>query len=249
MLSKYHKQKQSKKTLNKYKALSNKFGLKMNAEKDEDLLKLVVFERALAQKNFFESTFEAVRNELFDMWDYLSFYEKNDLILQELDKTIEEKLYFMKDDTKIYIPFFDALLNSLYATEIAILEKPQFFKLYEDFGANIIDMAFYELDPYLAGFSHCDVICHDEKNVILFDSKLKVFYNVGETFGRFPIYKKGKITNDRINRIAKTILSGDLFELYGLLAETRMASPKFIKKYKKMLKRKLRKEAKHNGTQ
>ncbi len=249
MLNKYHKQQHPKERINQLKVINETYGLKRNLKEDLDILKLSIFQTSLSQKKFFEDTFENVRKELFDMWDYLSFYEKNDLILQELDKTIEEKKVFQEDVTLIYIPFFDVLLNSLYATEIAILEKPQFFKLYREFNSSLINTDQYGLKPFKAGFTFAKVISSNENAVVLFDQDINVFYYVYEdTLKRFPLYKETIPTESQINKIAELINSLDEVLLEKFLVENDLVSKKYLKKYNRIQKRIAKKERKANET-
>lgn len=233
MLEKYHKQKVSKKVIKEYEGLSAKYELSYKANDEFDLIKLSIFDTSLKQKKFFETAFESVRNECFDMWDYLKFYEKNDLILLEVGPKTPELKQFTFDETTIFIPFFDRLLNSLYATEIAILEKPQFFELYENFNKRIIPLETYGLDIYRSGFARIPMIASNRETVILFDPAIKVFYKITDDSNqRYPINIKADISSDQVKKLAVALIKNET-EFIDLLIADALIKPRCIKKIQK----------------
>lgn len=242
MLERFHKQKRPSRFKKKYKELNQTLNLNLNVNDDQDLLKLSIYDVALNQKQFFENQFESVRNDCFDMWDHLSFYEKNDLILLDTNKEVHQLNSFDYKDVNIYIPFFNKMLNSLYATEIAVLEKPQFFKLYREFKESMIDMKQYGLDPYIHGFTYCQVVNFDAHQVVLFDDVLKIFYKIDNEFKRFPLLEDVKLTETQIKEVAKFIAEDETEELYAFVVAQNLVSKRFIKRYNK-LKRKEKKQA------
>ncbi len=231
MLEKYHKQTKSKRLKNKYKKLNESLSLNLNIHDEFDLIKLSIYEKGITQKQYFENQFESVRNDCFDMWDYLSFYEKNDLILLETNKDVDSLHSFEQEDVKIYIPFFNEMLNSLYATEIAVLEKPQFFKLYREFKETMIDFNHYGLKPYIHGFTYCKVLNFNENQVVLFDETIKVFYYIGDKRLRYPIFEDSTPTESQIKDIGNYIADHDEEGLYAYLVENKLASKRFIKRF------------------
>ncbi len=242
MYNKYHKQKRSKVFVDQYKKISEAHDLGYKFKDDFDLIKVSVFETFLKQKSYFENAFETVRNDVFDMWEYLSFYEKNDLILLEVNKELEKLHMFMDEGVIIYMPYFDRLLNSLYATEIAILERPQFFKLYTDFKASCIDPEIYGVKPYVANFSYCTSIQHNERAAVLLDEDLKIFYRIGYNERRIPVSLRADLTPDHKAALSTLILNEQDDDLDAYVVAHRLVSKKFIKRYEKNEKRKLKKQ-------
>lgn len=250
MLNKYHKQKKSKDFLKKYKKINDTYELGLNIKNDFELIQLSIFETFLNQKQFFENQFESVRNDCFDMWDYLSFYEKNDLILIDTKNKLKGLKSFVHDDVIIYMPYFDTLLNSLYATEIAILERPQFFKLYTEFKNSLIEPKIYGLKPYKAGFSYCRFILEKNETVILFDEDLKIFYKLNDHFEKYPLDLHAAITHDQIDAISDMLVYDKHKELEAYLVNESLVSKRYTKKYLRIQKRKeskQRKEEKKHG--
>lgn len=151
MLERFHKQKIDKKTRQHYVQIGRKYHVNFDKKLDKDILMLSVFEKGMYQKQLIEETYEKVRSEAFDMWDYLSFKERNKLVAQELTELMKQMVYFEYENTQIVIPFFNRLLNSLYVTETAILELPQYFELYRNFNEKIIPIDTYGIAVYKAG--------------------------------------------------------------------------------------------------
>ena len=237
MLEKYHKQKQSKKFRKKYEPINQTFNLKYDTKNEIDLLYLSSFVTALNQKRVIENTYESVRNECFDMWDSLMFYERNKLIHNSLFPVLEDLLSFDFEGTPIYIPFFDRLLNSLYVKEIAILEKPQFFDLYRSFKDRLIPLETYGLDVLRAGFSYLPVISSNDDFLVFYENSINVFYLVSEKQSkRYPISTKVTLDDSQIKTLSDALLvSEDTF--IDILIENKWIKPRCIKKILKARKK------------
>lgn len=241
MLARYHKQKLDKAIVQKLRDINKKYELNYKLDSDLDYIKLSVFKNALSQKEVFEKTYEAIRSKYFDMWDRLSFNERNEILLQDSKATITGLRSFQFEDTAIYIPFFDRLLNSLYANETAILELPQFFELYEKFNEKIIPLEFYGIAPLVAGFSDFTLLLHQDHKVVLYDTIKRVFYKVSENdFKRYPIDVKKSLNDHQLNTLAHAICSQeDLF--YDHLIEYEAIKKRCIKKILKLRKKETKK--------
>lgn len=244
MLEKYHKQKIDKNIVNQYKALNRKFDLGYKLDSDYDFIKLSVFQTALNQKKIFETTYEKTRNTYFDMWDRLSFYERNEILLQALEPKVKDMKFFIFEDTKIYMPFFDRLLNSLFATETAILELPQFLKLYNNFKEKLIPLEFYKLESLRSGFSSLELIAQNDESIILYYPIKKIFYKINnQAFERYPIDIKSMPTQNQIQLLSNQLLIS-IEDFYDTLIENTLIRKRCIKKILK----KRKKETK-NGNQ
>ena len=230
MLEKYHKQKLDKQIRKKYEILNKQYNLGYNTKNELDLIKLSIFETSLRQKKKIESIYESVRSSLFDMWDHLSFYERNDLIILELDKVINNLNSFKFESTDIYIPFFDPLLNKLYIQEIAILELPQFLKLYHDFNERLIPIEYYGLNIYKNGFSMMQEIGYNESEVVLYYPNGNIFYKINKDgMRRFPILKKAELTEKDLTKLGELLLNDEL-GFIDYLIEKEFVNKRFIKK-------------------
>ena len=240
MLEKYHKQKIDKHIRKKYELINKQYDLGYDTKNEFDLIKLSIFETSLRQKKKIESIYESVRSSLFDMWEHLSFYERNDLIRLELDKVINNLNSFEFEATDIYIPFFDPLLNKLYIQEIAILELPQFLKLYHDFNERLIPIEYYGLNIYKNGFSMMQEIGYNENEVVLYYPNDNIFYKINKDgMRRFPILKKAELSENDLTTLAELLLN-DKSKFIDYLIDKEFVKKRFIKKI-------IRKRRKNNG--
>lgn len=234
MLSRYHKQKIDKQIVKQYKEISRKYALNYKFDSDLDFIQLSVFKTALKQKDKFEEIYEQTRNQYFDMWERLSFYERNEILHQELTPHLNTMKAFEFEETPIYIPFFDRLLNSLYASETAILELPQFFELYDNFNHRIIPLEFYGIEPIRHGFSSLEVIKTNETTLILYYPIKKIFYTVSKNrFKRYPIDEKCDLDSNQIETLANALLNEEA-EFYDTLIMYQAIKKRCIKKILKL---------------
>lgn len=235
LLMKYHKYKLNKNDIKRYDGIAKKYGLKLNSKDLKDFLTLSIFEIGLHQKEAIEHIYEEVRNECFDMWEYLSFYERNDIIMLKLNPRLDSFKSFVSHDTTILIPFFDNLLNALYHKEVAILELPQFFHLYTQFKEKLIDINQYGLLPYQANMSIFPCENSSDNFVILHDSEGCAFIKLSDHIEVYPYLKK-QVLSASVKKELVDALSEDETLFYDTLISNEVVSKRYIKKYQKALK-------------
>lgn len=239
MLNKYHKQKVDKKTRNYYGDFIKKYQLPYEKESELDLIKVSIFLSALKQKEVIEKTYEQVRNENIDMWEYLEFNERNNIVGQTLNERLHDMYHFNFEGTEIYIPFFDRLMNSLYTKETAILELPQFFELYQDFKKRIIDMSMYGIDIYRSGFSYLPCVASSEIVAVLFNSEINVFYAItNQSFKRYPFNAKAKLDEATQIHLGNLLVKGEDVFLDELI-DKRLLKRACIKRILKIRKKEI----------
>lgn len=237
LLNKYHKQKLDKKTIKKYQKLITDYKLPYTVKDDKGCLYTSIFETGLRNKNVFQSQFEAIRNANIDMWDNLSYQERNFIIKCDIvvEKTKLKKFVF--EEQNIYIPFFDRLLNHLYDEETAILELPQYFKLYDQFTDRINPVEIYGLLPFESDMSFAKHIATKDNLCVLYDKQNAVFYKLGrDFFERYPILQKVSKDGTIIKKVANALLEDDTLFIDALIEES-MIHPKCIKKIEKYRKK------------
>lgn len=230
LLNKYHKQGFPKEVREDLLKLNKKYNLKYK-DSLHSMISLMVFRQGLKNKNRFEKTFEAFRNSHLDMWDNLEFNERNLLLKHVLDPLKERMLQFQYDESTIYIPFFDVLMNNLYERETAILELPQFFKLYDDFQSSIIDMRLYGNAPIIHNMSDMEFIEKSDHNVIVFYERNNTFYCVNnDSVTSYPFYLQASFSQDMKHEFSKLILEGNEESLVDKASRYKVLDPKLIKK-------------------
>lgn len=191
LLDKYHKQGLSKGLIKQLDSVNSELGLKLSIKDSKDALKLSIYETGLKNKKFFETQFEDIRQNNLDLWPNLSFVERNFLIKCDIAGDKVKRLSFKHQDTTVTIPFFDVLMNGLYDKETAILELPQFFKLYKEFHSRMIDPSVYGMKPYVANMSFARFIASVGETVILYSEDNATFYKLDNTSAlTYPIEMK-----------------------------------------------------------
>ena len=128
------------------------YGIELPCHHDLDYFNLQILSRGLKNKQVIESEYEALANEMFEIWQDLDYKKRNAFSQGALAEKKEALLWFSAQECRIFIPFFDELMNTLYDKETAVLQLPQFFKLYKNFKDRMIDPFHYHHLPYEAGF-------------------------------------------------------------------------------------------------
>ena len=234
-LKKYHKQSLTKETINSLNSLNKKFSLNVKPNL-RNYFRLMVVESAIQQKKTFEEGFEKFRNEHFDMWDNLNFNDRNRLFQLDFFQDKENLKRFNFHGEMIYIPFFDVLMNNLYDRETAILELPQFYKLYENYENQCINIDTYGIAPYVAGMTHAACINFKNETVVLYNDSLKIFYRLNDQLESFPFGIDKAVGNDDIEKLGNYLIDYQDQEFLTYLFENNLLNDKATKKYKKVKK-------------
>lgn len=188
MLKKYHKQTFAKDTLKVLGSINKDLKLNLNLKDTLDVLKLSVYKTGLENKQFFENAFNSIRLQNIDLWDNLSFKERNFILKCDIASDKITRLSFKHEDTRITIPFFDVLMNGLYDKETAILELPQFLKLYKDFHSRMVPLEMYGLKPYISNMSLARYVASKGDSVVLYDPISAQFFKLSDSnINEYPI--------------------------------------------------------------
>lgn len=237
LLNKYHKQGFPKELKNNLIRLNKTYNLKYDNSL-KSLFHLMVFKEGLKNKEMFEKTFERFRNNHLDMWENLEFNERNMLVKHDLDPVRARMSHFNFEDSIIYIPFFDVLMNNLYHRETAVLELPQFFKLYENFNDSIIDMAFYGNLPFIHNMSDLEFIKADGQRLVLYFNQNRTLYLLeGDKVEVFPFLETSSLTQEMTSKLSQFILDNQMDELLDYADFYKLLHPKLSKKMKKRNKK------------
>lgn len=232
LLDKYHKQGYSKELLKSLERVNSDLKLKLNLKDNYDLLKLSVYETGLNNKQFFENSFNEIRLQNIDLWDNLTFTERNFILKCDLASAKVKRLSFKHEETPITVPFFDVLMNGLYDKETAILELPQFLKLYKDFHSRMIDIEMYGLKPYRANMAFARHIASVADKTVLYDDlSARFFVLENKTVQTYPIMHK--VHSDEAIREAGKALLVDETVFVDALIHHEMIVPKCIQKIEK----------------
>lgn len=174
------------------KILASEYSIKNTVKTELDFFEAKIIHQSLINKMAFEKVFEEERLALLEMWDHLSYQERNRLINMKLDAYKDQAHFFKNEDQKIiWMAFFDPLLNTLYHHDIAILELPQYFKLYKLFKDKMINIRSYGILPYQQKFIDLSVIESNHENVWFYSSEFRSLFCLNQHFEciRLPLSK------------------------------------------------------------
>lgn len=231
LLQKYHTQRISKKSYQELDALKRKYDLKY-PDNLKYTLKLILTYNSIKQKETFEKEFERFRNNHLDMWDNLSFTERNKLFQLDFEKTRNQLNSFEFEGERIYIPIFDILFNNLYDRETPILELPQYFKLQHEFKNEMIDVGKYGLLPYKASICY-PCLAQREESVILYDESINTFYRLNDQVVFYPLLDKASISPELAQELADYLNEYNDAAFFQCALDNGLVHPRLVKKVEK----------------
>lgn len=168
------------------------FKIEFKCKDEKAFFEACIHYQGLVNKLAFESVFEAQRYALLDIWNHLTYQEKNRLVHIKLNEVKDGLKYFKtQDDKVIWIPFFDRLLNALYHNDLAIFELEQYYRLYRDFKGRRTNIHDYGLLPYQSGFIEVTPLYTRDNAFYFYEQNFKsIFCIVDETlWTRIPLSK------------------------------------------------------------
>lgn len=237
-LERYHKQVWNKDKIKELENLNKKFKLGLNCKENLDLLYIQVFAESLKNKQLFESEFNKFHQEHVDMWANMTFNDRNLFIHQDMAELKNKLKNFEFNGKRIHIAFFNELLNVLYDKETAILDLPQYFKLYEDFNDEIISTKTYGIKPLIAKMAWPNPIAQKKDTIIMYDHSIQTLFKVNkDRCETYPLYENSNPDHALIVDLSKLLLKEDYGSFYTSLELNGFMSPRLEVKFKKKLKR------------
>lgn len=150
---------------------------KLKIKSELDFFNAAILNESLKNKRLFEETYERERKELSDLWPTLSYQERNKLINIKINDVKKRcKSFTSVKGTRIWIAFFDELLNTLYDKEMNIFDLEQYFNLYKDYKSRMISSFEYGITPFKDEFIDVKVIDSSENKVIFYYEPLKSIF-------------------------------------------------------------------------
>jgi len=230
--------KTTKEIIDQIKFKFNKYKVERKLKTDLDFFIGLIELESLKNKESFEKCFEDARTELFDYWDNLSYQERNRLVLLQTNVLKNNSHFFKFNNKPIWIAFFNELLNSLYSNEIAILELPQYFKLYRQFSDRIISVKEYGLQPFISEFIPVTNLIHNEDSIVFYYHLTKSIYYLNSDFNliRYPLSKEScqvQPLKDDLKIIANCIIIQDQTMILNVFIDSMLISDKVKKQLQK----------------
>lgn len=234
----------TKQVLTQMRRAFSLYKLDVKFKTELDFFNALIYHEGLLNKTRMEACFEDARRDLFDYWDNLSYQERNRLISLKNDDLKNNLRYFKNEKGKyIWIAFFDELLNTLYDKELAILELPQYFKLYRNFKERTINIDQYGLEPYKQAYIDIHVVKRFEDKVIFYYTNTRSLYllDASQKIRRFALSKSiGKLVplKEELETIAQAMMAEDELEAIQHLMDATLIDDKTknqLNKYQKRL--------------
>jgi len=189
-----------------------------------------IFYRGILTKERFEQRFEDTRNQLIEMWETMTYQERNLLLQLDLDPLKSEQPFLDTPNGKIWIPFFDDLLNSLYDHQIAIFELPQYFKLYRQFADKVLPLEERGLALWSAGFVDWIDLCADDQRCVFYYQPTHSLYTLDDTFQltAYPLSKKPIVEEsyERLIGMGSALLANDEIKFIRELLDSKLVDTK-----------------------
>jgi len=227
-----------KENLELIKSKFGKYKIERSLKSEIDYFIALIELQSLINKEAFEKCFEDARTDLFDYWDNLSFQERNRLILLQTNKLKNESQFFKFNNKPIWIAFFDELLNALYHSEIAILELPQYFRLYKQFQDRMISIKVYGITPFIDEFIPITVLAQNDYSLVFYYHLTRSLYFIDNDYNlkRYSLCKdlcQIQPLKDDLKIIANSILTQNTDDIL----DTMIQSDLINLKVKKMLEK------------
>ncbi|TFG82065.1 MAG: hypothetical protein E4G74_03245 [Erysipelotrichales bacterium] len=212
------------------KAKFEEYRLPFDVRDDFSYFRNRIMYRSIQNKEAFEQSFDRTRNQLFEMWESLNFQERNRLANLELNRVKEGLPCLQLGEDRIWIPFFDDLLNSLYDHQIAIFELPQYFKLYRQFADKTMRIELRGLALWSAGFVDWINVAQNDTTLVFYYEPMHCLFRLNDAFElmAFPLHKTPEIKANQENLVAmgEALLINDEIKFIRELLESRLVDAK-----------------------
>ncbi len=215
------------------KAMKTKFEeyhLPFDVKDDFSYFRSRILYRSIQNKEAFEQSFDKTRNQLIELWDSLNYQERNRLANLDINQIKESLPYLASSEGRIWIPFFDDLLNSLYDHQIAIFELPQYFRLYRQFADKTIKLESRGIALWTSGFVEWLNVAQDDATLVFYYEPMHCLYRLNDRFEltAFPLYKtpETKANLENLRELGETLLKNEEYPFISALLESRLVDDK-----------------------
>lgn len=239
-IQKFHRQKPKRSLRKVYQQKEANQYLNLDCKSWQDLVTLEIFETGLANKMFVEQSVNQFMQKYWDVWEVMTFEERNHLFLVEYEDAFQKRRQFLWSQLPVMIPFFSLEMNRIYTKEPLVLEFDQYYRLYRHFDKHIIDMGIYQNAPLKAGFSKARYVLGDHQSWVLYDERFQIFliYQQGRYQNFLPLRDDlDVVSSGQQETIAKMLLEEDKEHLLPYLIEQNLCHKRLVKRYERKMRR------------
>lgn len=222
----------------KYDELWKDQGLSLKVDNDFDFIDFLIKKQSFDNMEAIKNKFFEVKEELRELWDVVSYPERHFLLYKELNPFIDTLKSFTHNEERIFITYFDKLINAYYDHDMLMFDNINYRKFLYNYTQLVNDNS-YGILPLVNGYTTIDVIKGDDTNYVMYKRELKRFYIVNH-IAEDEVYKATfALTynpNERqINDILDLLLSGVNKDIVQYLLDENLVHKKLIRKFNKIL--------------
>lgn len=243
MLNEYNKQylyntKENRQLVSKYDEMWKSQSLSEKIEDDFAFIDFQVKKQSFDNMEAIKNKFFEIKEELRELWDVVSYPERHFLLYKELNPFIDTLKSFNLNDERIFITYFDSLINAYYDHDMLMFDNVNYRKFLYNYAQLVNDNA-YGILPLLNGYADIDLIKGDDSNFVMYKRDIKRFYLVDKRDVDNIVKTTFALTynpNDRqINDILDLMLAGVERDLVQYLLTEKLVHKKLIRKFEKIL--------------
>ncbi|NLY62556.1 MAG: hypothetical protein GX074_01660 [Erysipelothrix sp.] len=244
LINKYNKnymynQTEAKALVLKYNKVFAEQGLAMLVKDDFDYLDFQVKVSSYENMEAIKAKFFEIKEDLREIWNVIAYKEKHFLLYQELDKLTDKLPAFMVDDKRMFISFFEPLINAYYNHDMLMFDNENYRKYLYNYKPLVIDNQ-YGIKPLEAGFAKIDYLLSNDHAYVIFKADIKRFYLVDHRDQENVIkdsFGLGYHINERqVRKLAEILLDFDAYEFMTYLVNEKIVAKRLAKKLSRSLK-------------
>ena len=230
------KNKQIKQNILNHQIYLNRYKIEKTQKTELDYFYTEALIQTLKNKEIFEGSFVKSYDDMHDYWQTLNYEERKKLINVDINKSIENLPFVLRDDGKYYLPIFNDKINKIYETEMVLFELKQYNKLRFDC-KEMIDKDTLPLECIKYNFTSLKYIDGNDNNYYAYCELNKTLYHVinNQYIEQFTFENCNSI-ND-IYLFVQIYESKDEEQCLKFILNNELTSSKVLKKINKKLER------------
>ncbi len=241
LLNKYNKnylvkQNENIKSMKSLRKDFEKQGLYKKVNDDFDYIEFTILRTSYENMKQIQNSFFEIKESLRDFWEVVSYSERKFLLYNELEPKVSKIKYFIYDDKKYLISYFDDLINAYYNHDLLMFENEAFRKYLYDYKKIINLDTNFGILPLEADFGQIDYISGDNDKYIMYNKAMRRFYLVDKNM-KYSFGLPSVINDEAIKDISKLVLADDKEGLVNYLIDNNLVQKRLLKKLIKIKKK------------
>lgn len=238
------------KPFKKQAALLQEYQINVAMKTDCDIFQCEIILYSIHVKQAFEAVFLDTYVTMFDYWYELTYLERKKQMNLDIERLMDTLPSFMIEDSRIFMPCFDASFNRLYTEEIVLLDLKQYHVFMNTF-VDQIHPGLYGVEPYRQACSSAQVLATGSHAFVLYHPLVHRFYHYldGACVNTLSLDPKNDKEEDAAHReLAALFLLQDEDALLQMLVEKDFVHAKMKKRLQKYQLKKAKKQRKETNS-